>query len=167
MSQLSDRSVLQFCVTGQFYLENKRKIHPRGVRACRPKRREERESACTREREPRHFGSSFYVFFPPPGLPYVNWASQECCLFYLRSSLWSSPRTFLYLIFAGFSLPCLLATIILDSIFIFSLPNSILWCINLMSNSFIFSVFAYALMSNHYLIQSYKDLRLYLLHLHL
>ena len=34
VSQLSDRSVLQLHVTGQFYLENKRKIHPRGVRAC-------------------------------------------------------------------------------------------------------------------------------------
>ena len=34
------------------------------------------------------------------------------CLFYLRSSLWSSdlPLTFLCSIFAGFSLPCLLAT---------------------------------------------------------
>ena len=28
-----------------------------------------------------------HVFFLPLGLPYVNWASQECCLFYLRSSL--------------------------------------------------------------------------------
>ena len=31
-----------------------------------------------------------YVFFLPLGLPYVNWASQQCCLFYLKSSLWSS-----------------------------------------------------------------------------
>ena len=31
----------------------------------------------------------FYMFFLLPlGLPYVNWASPECCLFYLRSSLW-------------------------------------------------------------------------------
>ena len=29
-------------------------------------------------------------FFLPPGLPYVNWGSQEGCLFYLRSSLQSS-----------------------------------------------------------------------------
>ena len=28
----------------------------------------------------------FICFFLPPGLPYANWASQECCLFYLRSS---------------------------------------------------------------------------------
>ena len=37
-----------------------------------------------------NFGSYFYVFFLLPlGLPYVNWASQEGHLFYLRSSLWS------------------------------------------------------------------------------
>ena len=31
-----------------------------------------------------------YVFFLLPlSLPYVNWASQEGCLFYLRYSLWS------------------------------------------------------------------------------
>ena len=39
--------------------------------------------------ESQPFGSSFYVFFLPLGLPYVNWAGQECYLFYLRSSLWS------------------------------------------------------------------------------
>ena len=42
------------------------------------------------KREPQPFGSSFYMFSLPLGLPYVNWASQECCLFYLRSSLQSS-----------------------------------------------------------------------------
>ena len=41
-------------------------------------------------REPWPFGSPFYMFCPPPGLPYVNWASQECHLFYLKSSLQSS-----------------------------------------------------------------------------
>ena len=30
------RSVLQLRVIAQFYLENSRKIHPRGVRACQP-----------------------------------------------------------------------------------------------------------------------------------
>ena len=28
-----------------------------------------------------------YFFLLPLELPYVNWASQECCLLYLRSSL--------------------------------------------------------------------------------
>ena len=32
---------------------------------------------------------SICFFLLPMDLPYVNWASQECCLFYLRSSLWS------------------------------------------------------------------------------
>ena len=29
----------------------------------------------------------FLCFFLPLGLPYVNWASQGCCLFHLRSPL--------------------------------------------------------------------------------
>ena len=112
MSQLSDhvialgQIVLQLHVTAQFYLENKRKIHHWGVRACWPKRHEEnRERACVcactrvrgRKREtPQPFGSSFYMFFLPLGLPYINWARQECCLFCLRSSLQSSDLPLFY-----------------------------------------------------------------------
>ena len=44
------------------------------------------------------FGSSFYMFLSL-GLPYVNWAGQECCWFYLRFSLRSSD---LCSIFTGF-----------------------------------------------------------------
>ena len=46
--------------------------------------------------------SLFICFSPPPpppptwSLPYVNWASQECCLFYLRSSLWSLDLPLFY-----------------------------------------------------------------------
>ena len=88
MSQLSDRSVLQLRVTAWFYLENKRKIHPQGVRACQPKRRKETERDGER---PGPLAPPFICFLSSPlGLPYVNWASQECCLFYLRSSLQSS-----------------------------------------------------------------------------
>ena len=47
---------------------------------------------------------------------YVNWASQESCLFYLRFSLWS--WTFLCSIFPGFSLFFLLVTAILDSFYL-------------------------------------------------
>ena len=89
----------------------------------------ERKSARTqgseRERERESPWLLLYMFFPPLGLPYVNWVSQECCLFYLRSSLWSSDLhlTFFCSIFEGFSLPGLLATAILDSCFLFSLPN--------------------------------------------
>ena len=46
----SSRTVLQLCVIAQFCLENKRKIHPQGVRACQPRRHEE-ERERERERE--------------------------------------------------------------------------------------------------------------------
>ena len=86
--------MLQLRVTALFYLENNRKIHPWGVRSGRPKdaKRRERERTSAGWGETLQlFGSSFYMFFfLSLGLPYVNWASQECCLFYLRSSLWSS-----------------------------------------------------------------------------
>ena len=76
----------EISVTALFYLDKSRKIHLGGMRACRPKDvkkrapqrvgERERASECTHvsggEREP--FGSSFYVFFLPPGLPYANWA---------------------------------------------------------------------------------------------
>ena len=54
------------------------------------------------------------------GLPYANWA-QPRVLFYLKSSLPASDLslTFLCSIFAGFSLPCLLGTAILDSFSLF------------------------------------------------
>ena len=85
---------------------------------CKEKR--ERMCACAGEKDPWPFDSSFCVF-SPLGLPYVNWASQECYLFYLRSSLQSSdlPFTLLCSIFADFSLPYLLATDILASYFLF------------------------------------------------
>ena len=67
----------------------------------------------------------WYVFFLPLGLPRVKWASQECCLFHLRSSLmsWDLPLTFFCSVFSGFSLPCLLATVTWDSCFLFKLLN--------------------------------------------
>jgi len=80
-------------------------------------REEKSAPARGRERDPQPFDSSFYMLFLPLGLPYVNWASQECCLFYLTPH--SGPRTFLCSISTGFSLPCLLATAILDSCFLF------------------------------------------------
>ena len=75
--------MLQLCVTAQFYLENKRKIHPRVWRACQSKRLEEKRQS------PGPLAPLFIVFLLPLGLPCVNWASQECCLSYLRSSLQS------------------------------------------------------------------------------
>jgi len=53
-----------------------------------------------KERGPQLFGFSFYMFFffflLSLGLPYVNWASKECCFFYLRSSVWSSGLPLFY-----------------------------------------------------------------------
>ena len=54
-----------------------------------------------------------YVFSSTWSCPMQIGLSQECCLFCLKSSLWSSD------------LPCLLATAILDSFSLFYLPNSI------------------------------------------
>ena len=71
-----------------------------------------------RERERARFGFSFYMFFSSSwACPMQIGLSQECCLFFLRSLIWSSdlPLTFLCSIFMGFSLPCLLATTFLDS----------------------------------------------------
>ena len=90
----------QISATALFYLEDSRRIHPRSMRACQSKdvkrewrsvpacRRErelthwvgdgaggEKERSHTGEREIKHFGSSFYMFFfLPLGLPYANWA---------------------------------------------------------------------------------------------
>ena len=73
------------------------KIHPWGLRAGSPKR-------CEEKRGPRlNFGSFFiYFFLLPLSLPYVNWASQEAVCFTWGPH--SSPRTFLFSIFTGFSL---------------------------------------------------------------
>ena len=124
------QTVSQHLVTAQFYLENKRKIHPRGVKACWPKRREEKrarepgrerasERASERARErPLALWLLFICFFLLPlGLPCVDWASRSAVC-----STWgphSGPRTFLCSIFMDFSLPCLLATAILGSFFLF------------------------------------------------
>ena len=80
--------------------------------------RRKEKSATARGRERESALAPLFMFFPSLlGLPYVNWVSQECCLFYLKSS--DLLLTFLCSIFAGFPLPCLLATAILDSCFLF------------------------------------------------
>ena len=95
-----DRWVSQLCVTALFYLENSRKIHLWGGRACQPKDVKRREwgnvPAQESERPPSLLAPLFICFFLSLGLPYVNWASQECCLFYLRSLLQSSDIPLLY-----------------------------------------------------------------------
>jgi len=85
MSQLSDRSVIQFHVAGQFYLENKEKCILKAWSHADPKDLKRKK----RERPPALWLLFLCFFLLPLGLPCVNWASQECCLFCLRSSLWS------------------------------------------------------------------------------
>ena len=97
MSQLSDRSVLQLCVAARFYLENKGKyiLEAWGHEDLKDPKRRERESV--RERPLALWLLFLYVFlFLRLGLPSVNWASQECCLFYLRSSRQASDLPLFY-----------------------------------------------------------------------
>ena len=111
------------------------------MRACQPKDSKRREWRSVwgrgreREKERTHTGEKerekvlwlllLYVFSSTWACPMQIGLSQECCLFYLKSSLWSSdlPLAFLCSLFMGFSLPCLLATAILDSFSLFYLPN--------------------------------------------
>ena len=54
----------------------------------RKEKRERKSAGVAGGREtPGPLAPLFICFFLPLGPPYVNWASQECCLFYLRSSL--------------------------------------------------------------------------------
>ena len=91
------------------------------MRACRPKSLEEKTEEGWKGGEGREKGKQrgggggverqietpgplttlFMFFLLPLGLPYVNWASQGCCLFYLRSSLQSSDPPLFY--FPGLS----------------------------------------------------------------
>ena len=99
----SQMEVLLLHVTAQVYLENKGKyileawgmLTQKSQRERRDGRRggesEGKQWERERQREtPGPLTPLFMFFLLPLGLPYVNWASQGCCLFYLRSSLWSS-----------------------------------------------------------------------------
>ena len=75
--QLLDKSVLQPRVTALFYLENSRRIHPLGIRACQPNdatKRDwgsapahRRERGRERERERAIWLLFLFVFSYPPG----------------------------------------------------------------------------------------------------
>ena len=67
-----------------------------GMPTQRRKEKRVEECASLRERE-SPLAPLFICFSLPLGLPHANWASQECYLFYLKSSLRSSdlPLTFL------------------------------------------------------------------------
>ena len=86
----TDRPVLQLS-----FVSKQRKIHPRGVRVGWPKRHTEKRSPQL------NFGSFFCFSLLSLSLSYVNWPSQEDCLFYLRFSLWSLdiPLFYFYRLF--------------------------------------------------------------------
>jgi len=110
----------QISVTAPFYLEDSRRIHPRSGRACQPKdskRREwrsvqggrERQSEGEKERARMHVGEResekalwllfLYVFSSTWACPMQIGQSQECCLFCLKSSFWSSDLPLTFLVF--------------------------------------------------------------------
>ena len=108
-------ALTQISVTAQCYssiLFRRQQENPSSRREGMLIQRHEEKSApaCRRERESWLWLLCLYIYLSL-GLSYVNWASQECCLFYLRSSLLSSDLLLFY--FHSFSLPCLLATTIL------------------------------------------------------
>ena len=105
----SDGSVLQPHVTAQFYLERKGKYILEVWGRTNPKDMKRKPLA--------QFWLLFlYVFPPPRGPALVNWASQECCLFYPRSS---GPLTFVCSIFCGLSPSLAFSHHHLDSFFLF------------------------------------------------
>ena len=85
--------------TDQFYLENKGKYilkawghaDPKGMKRGEREREREKdtEPACAQERArpPAPLAPLFICFFLPLGLPYVNYTSQECCLYVLPEVL--------------------------------------------------------------------------------
>ena len=97
--------------TNSFY--NREQENPSSRFEGTSTQRREEKSAPVRRRERRELWLLFLYVFLSLGLSYVNWASQEYCLFYVRFSLRSSDFPLFY--FVGFSLPGLLATAILDS----------------------------------------------------
>ena len=102
LDSASHSSVLQLCVTAQFYLENKGKCILSVWGHADPKEMRRgagggREGERAWEREtPSPLAPLFMFFLRLLSLPYVNWASQECCLFYLRPSLLSLDLLLFY-----------------------------------------------------------------------
>ena len=112
--QSLDGLVLQLPVTAQFYLESKEKWILEVWGKADPKDTKRRESPSP------ILGPLFMFFFffilPWPCLIQIGLARSA---FYFTWGPHSGVWTFLCSIFEGFSFPCLLATAILDSFFLF------------------------------------------------
>ena len=95
-SRVLDKRVIalrRISVTALFYLEDSRRIHPQSVRACQPKDTKKKSGWAHQrvgERE-SPLAPLFICFSLPLGLPYANWASQECC----RKGRWHSTPVLL------------------------------------------------------------------------
>ena len=79
------------CVTAQFYLESEGKYILEAWGHADPKDVKRREAPSPILAPP----FTFFVLLTL-GMPYVNWAGQECCLFYLRSSFRSLDLPLFY-----------------------------------------------------------------------
>ena len=77
-------------------LEGKRVEERMGEGETERERERERMHAGEKERARERFGSSFYVSSSPWACPVQTGLSQESCLFYLKSSLWSSDLLLFY-----------------------------------------------------------------------
>ena len=120
------RALRKISVTALFYLEDSRKIHLRGVRACRSKDMRRRAPQRTGERERELALAPLFSCLSLPG-PVLCKLGQPGVLFVspeVLTQLLGPPFvSFSCFIFTGFSLPCLVATAILDSFSLFYLPN--------------------------------------------
>ena len=85
--QLLDKSVLQLRVTALFYLDNNRKIHPQGVRACRFKDAKRRVPQRTGERERERALWLLFLCFSFPRGPALCKLGQPGVLFVLPEVL--------------------------------------------------------------------------------
>ena len=84
----TDVPVLQLPVTAQFYWGSKGTYILKAWGQADPKVRRETSGSI--------LAPLFTLFFLPLSLSYVNWASQEGCLFYLRLLLQSSDLSLFY-----------------------------------------------------------------------
>ena len=102
-SQISNRpcyssqiSVTAQCYSSILFRKQQENTSLRHEGTPTQRREEKRGPARRRKRTPGPLPPLYVCFFLCLGLPCVNWASQGCCSFYLRSSLQSSDLPLFY-----------------------------------------------------------------------
>ena len=117
----------QISVTALLYLEDSRKIHFQGVRT-RQSKDTRRRAPSTRVRERELAWAPLFICLSLPG-PVLCKLGQPGVLFVspeVLTQLLGPPFvSFSCFIFTGFSLPCLVATAVLDSFPLSYLPNTL------------------------------------------